>query len=63
MDALCVECSVSTAPGSGLFVNRTETGNGWLCADCMWPEVCHLCEDKAPMDDEIVCKDCCEGGE
>ena len=58
---LCVECKQTTAPGSGLFINRTETGNGWLCRECMYSELCHLCETQPPLDDEIVCAECYEG--
>ena len=57
---LCVECKQPTNFGSGRFVNRTETGNGWLCPDCMWPEKCFFCEKNQPIENEIYCDDCSE---
>ena len=57
---LCVECKQPTNFGSGRFVNRTETGNGWLCPDCLHPETCFFCEKNQPIENEIYCDDCSE---
>jgi len=58
---LCRECNKDTSPGSGLWVNRFISADGALCAECMYPDKCFMCEAKPPMDAEIVCEDCYDG--
>ena len=60
---LCRECGKDTSPGSGLWVNRFVSADGALCSDCMYPDKCFMCEEKPPMDDEIMCEDCYVFGE
>lgn len=61
MDDLCVECREPTTPGSGRWVGRLDTGQGWICVACFYPELCDMCETVPPMDDELFCESCCNG--
>ena len=54
----CVECRKSTAPGSNRWVGRLDTGNGWICVSCFYPQLCDMCEAVPPMDDDLFCKEC-----
>jgi hypothetical protein len=66
---LCTECHQSTAWGSGRFVNRIPSDNGfeqgWMCEECQMLE-CNRCGDSTLdywyVDNgeavETVCEEC-----
>lgn len=65
----CDECEKSVAFGSGLFIDRISTDEGWLCVECQGEE-CDLCGERtaqftirpangAGHATEVVCEDCC----
>ena len=66
---LCTECHQSTAWGSGKFVNRIPSDNGfeqgWMCEECQMLE-CNRCGDSTLdywyVDNgeavETVCEEC-----
>ena len=64
---MCIYCDRSTSFGSGRFVNRIPADDGeldgWMCAECQFPEVCFSCEEEKPMAGEMLCKSCHQGGE
>ena len=64
---ICIYCDQSTSLGSGLFVDRIPADDGerdgWMCAECQFPEVCFSCEEEEPMEGEMLCKSCHHGGE
>ena len=58
----CQSCGISTAPGSGRFVNRIPADDGWGCALCFeqigWSDAdggwCEICaEESDPQQDRM----------
>ena len=63
---LCDECGKSTSFGSGRFVNRLATDNGWLCPHCQ-EEECDYCHEMVidfggSAEGSIICDECKEKG-
>ena len=61
---LCIECRQDTSFGSGRFVNRIPADNGeedgYMCAECQFPELCFFCEKLPPEEGEILCAGCAQ---
>jgi len=59
----CIECDKPTNFGSGRFVNRVPSDEGFVCAQCMMRE-CDLCGQPIPLDEDVwvnelnVCQQC-----
>jgi hypothetical protein len=64
----CEDCGKSTSFGSGRFVNRVPSDNGYICAECMGRE-CDFCDQPIALDEDIwvvdpvldewnICQDC-----
>lgn len=48
----CFHCGLSTAFGSGKFVNRIGYEHGWSCAECAGYE-CMVCEKQIYLDTDV----------
>ena len=47
----CVECGLSTAPGSGRWVNRLPADDGFKCIECLGSVFeCDRCGEDIPFD-------------
>ena len=53
----CVECGLSTAFGSGNFVDRIPTDDGYKCAICAGME-CDRCDKRMYIDCDITPEYC-----
>jgi len=53
---LCVYCLLSTASGSGRWVNRVPADNGWSCAECMTSD-CDRCGKPIALDEDVTAYD------
>ena len=47
----CTHCGKSTAFGSGRFVNRIPSDDGYSCANCLAID-CDRCGDPIPLDED-----------
>ena len=58
----CVECGLSTAPGSGRWVNRLPVDNGtgpsgygYECIECLGSVFqCDRCGEDIPFDEDVI---------
>ena len=51
----CVECGLSTAPGSGRWVNRLPADDGFKCIECLGSVFeCDRCGEDIPFDEDVV---------
>ncbi len=57
MTDACVHCGESTAFGSGKFVNRVSTDNGWSCSECLCFD-CDRCRQLIAFNEDISPYDC-----
>ena len=51
----CIECGLSTAFGSGRFVNRLPADGGWWCIECIGAVFdCDRCGEAIPFDEDVI---------
>jgi hypothetical protein len=48
----CIECEKPTNFGSGRFVNRVPSDDGFVCAECMGRE-CDFCDQTIALDEDV----------
>ena len=58
----CVYCSQDTSFGSGKFVNRLPTDDGYSCAECAG-YTCDRCNEQIYLDEDITASECGGGDE
>lgn len=56
MPETCQDCGHSVEFGSGRFVNRVPSDDGWTCAECMASE-CDKCGETIPLDEDYTDED------
>ena len=63
---LCDSCGLDTSFGSGLFVNRLATDDGYLCVNCQATECdyCHqlVIDFGGSAEGSLICDECKEKG-
>ena len=52
----CTECGRSVEFGSGWYVNRVPSDDGYMCAECASLE-CDRCDQTIPLDEDITPND------
>ena len=57
MNNNCVRCGKDTSFGSGRFVNRIPSEDGYACAKCMELD-CDRCDKPIPLDEDITANQC-----